>query len=495
MTDSKKTNFLIFLSAFLILFIFSCVCGIYYGHLYYDADLYWNLGKSYVVGGQFSFTNITQAWRGYLLPLIYCVANWVGITFNHSGIIGFRLISSLIYAALFSLLLPRVIEAVSGKKNKRIYCLIPLVLSLVFWYGLFIYPLSDVIAITFNFSLLLVAVRLIKHMNSDEQIQNISIRSGLLWYSVLFGFLAYSTYNIRTIYQFSGILAFLIIIWLSYKKTKNIKLILILTLSIIFGVLVASIPQIIINFNVIHKFSMRVPIDSLLSNQLYWGMYVQRYDTNIGTNYPNPGVLFLDPVGQAIIAKEGIKNFFSIFHWMKLVIKYPLDFVGMYTRHFFNALLPVFPETYISNIYLPQKVLLMLLNYLILYFSALSIYVEHRIKKENVPSKKINSKDKSYIKQLKDTEIIKYNKILAFIIILIPCIAILPGAIEIRFFFAAYLIIYGYLAFAFPWKETKLYLQNHKFANIIVLVIGFAVCCSVWGNTFVNLQYAKLFLN
>ena len=120
--------------------------------------------------------------------------------------------------------------------------------------------------------------------------------------------------------------------------------------------------------------------------------------------------------------------------------------------------------------------------------------MEHRIKKENVTSRKINIKDKPSIIQLKDMKTIKYNRILAFTIILIPCIAILPGAIEIRFFFAAYLIIYGFLAFAFPWREVKSFLQKHKFANIAALIIGLAVCCSVWGNTFANLEFSTLFL-
>lgn len=124
---------------------------------------------------------------------------------------------------------------------------------------------------------------------------------------------------------------------------------------------IIALPQMYINGHYTGNYTPRVLTEqlsgystSLEKTHIFLGLSASRYETYLGNpiDYPTPAVLFIDPIGQTLLAREGITLAnFSYFSLLGLLIKYPLDVLGIYTRHLISLLTPVFQETYIFSIY------------------------------------------------------------------------------------------------------------------------------------------------
>ena len=107
-----------------------------------------------------------------------------------------------------------------------------LCLSLIFWYGIFLYPLSDVMTFLF----VLIACCLLQKSQKNVGHKN-------LVYGIGIGVCLYCAYNIRSVYKFA---AFCILISAAIQNIKNRKVFGVM-LGNVCGIMIAAIPQIIIN--------------------------------------------------------------------------------------------------------------------------------------------------------------------------------------------------------------------------------------------------------
>ena len=101
-----------------------------------------------------------------------------------------------------------------------------------------------------------------------------------------------------------------------------------------------------------------------MSSQIQWGINYQRYGTYIGDplEYGDIRMFYIDNIGQTILNRAQITDFGSgiafIKNFIKLIVDYPLDFIGIYVRHFLNMLYPIYPEQYIQEITKDKSLLL-----------------------------------------------------------------------------------------------------------------------------------------
>lgn len=74
--------------------------------MYYDAQNYIDLANSMVLDGKFSFSNFSQSIRGYLLPFILLIANYISKVIFNSEFIGIRILNSISITLIIYVILP-----------------------------------------------------------------------------------------------------------------------------------------------------------------------------------------------------------------------------------------------------------------------------------------------------------------------------------------------------------------------------------------------------
>lgn len=432
-----------FVVLFVILFVASIIVHTIINNTdaHYDDSIYWWLGKA--LG--WNVKNIEWGFRGWLLPYIFSMCYQFGLLFQ-SEFVGYRIFASLMFAFAFTFLFSYIAKILDFKASNRRIALAGGVCGVVFFIffrGLFIYTLSDFYAFTLS---LLSVVFLHSLIEREQRLYIKSIEAFCL------GLCLYGTYNIRTIYLFSLIACFCVmIIWQLFGK-KWLETIVTGGCCGI-GMFLCAIPQMIVNHNLSGNYSWKVPTEGLMLYQLQWGVTAERYATFIGdpAQYSTAGMFFVDNVGQAILNKEQITEFASYGQLIRVMLKYPLDFIGIYVRHFLNMLYPIYPEQYIQDLTKDKSVLL------ILFYTILFIAVSNFI----------------LLFQLKS------KRWVWICLILLPCLCILPGAVEIRFFIALHFLIYMYAILGL--KEFWIQFKMHKAGYIICYVTGFLLYIAYAG--------------
>ena len=409
---------------------------------YYDDAVYWGLGQAC----GWDVKNMSWGFRGWLLPYIFSMCYKFGMLFD-SEMLGYRLFSSAVFAFTFAVLLKYVIQLLDFKIKEEKTVLLGGIcvgsLFFLFFRGLFIYTLSDFYAFSLSLCSILLLNRIVEY---EQKIYIKALEAFFL------GLCLYGTYNIRTIYLFSLIACIaVLLVWQLYQK-KWLQIMVTLP-SCFGGMMVCSIPQIILNHHLLGNYSWKVPTEGLMLFQLHCGISTGRYATYIGdkSQYGEAGMFFVDAIGRAILEKEQITEFTSYGQFFKLIFKYPLDFMGIYVRHFLNMLYPIYPNQYIQDI-TRDKTLLLWLFYTILFIAI--FYFIHSFK-------------------------IKSKRWIWFALILLPCICILPGAVEIRFFIALHFLIYLYAVLGI--KEFIIQVKEHKFKYILAYIIGFLLYVAYAG--------------
>lgn len=356
---------------------------------------------------------------------------------------------------LFGYLFPKLVCPEKIQPVKIICCFL---VFFALFSGLMIHPLSDLPALGMCACAMEACNRLSK--------KNSGWKNAALVF--LCGVTCYFAYNIRTIYLFAGIyvLAALVIrIWRQgtriCKKIGN-------TLLTAGGFGLAGIPQLLLNRHFGDGLSIWVPTSGLMKTQLFWGLQYQRYDTFAGTlaEHPAPQMYFIDSVGQALLAREGITGFETWFDFFRLLFKYPIEIGGIYIRHFVNMLLPCWPDQYVYNLD-SIKVVFALFSLVATFLFALVL-----CEKASAGS-------------------LIYKK---FVPLLIPVLFILPGAVEVRFFIAVYLLIIYTLGFNTDWKKLFGYIRQHLIKVITIFILYSGVICSIWSSCLASESAYKLFM-
>jgi len=220
----------------------------------------------------------------------------------------------------------------------------------------------------------------------------------------------------------------------------------------------------------------------LFSTQLGWGFDIQKYETNIGNTYSSPQVKFLDPHGESILIRSGYKSIpytkngqigpdipLTLIEYGGLAIRYPLDFLILYARHFFNGLDIIYNTVYVPNIYaiafIPR-----ILNYTI-WFMAIIFGA----------SKVSSLRLRSLVSQL----------ILPTIIAL-PAFLSIPVAMEVRFMLPLHFMAYILISFeVLPgfFALNPIRKKEMIFKNIFWYGGYLFLCFLLSANTYMKLQY------
>lgn len=422
-----------------------------------DARLYWTLSSSLL---DFSFP---QTIRGYFYPLILTPSKLLSEYIPSLGLFPFRAFQALIYALLFSILLPYAFINIFGGKINLLRRLIPALIVSIVFPGLISYPLSDIPALLLSVSSICATI------TARKKTSNLTIASLLMFA----GFLAYAAYNTRTIYLFPAIVVLLtiptVILYHHSLKTKVVG-----TLFFIFGITLSAAPQAFINLQYYKSPNPLVVTDlhgsSLFTRQLFWGITVQRYETQVepGQTVSKP-VFYFDPKGEEVFKRNSLDSeSFSITEYIKLVISEPLSFLEIYVKHFVAGIDVRDGEAY-TKIYSKEKKTISIVS-ISLFIIGLFFLI-----------RSITSAPQ--IRGADHHAILRYRLYWLFIIIL-PVLAILPGAIETRFFLPVHSLAYCSIAFIeagriFPSKKNA---AVQMMCCAIMIYIAFNIAQSSLAN-------------
>lgn len=421
----------------------------------YDTAQYSSIGDSLFLSGSYSINNICDDFRGYAFP------SYIGFCNMVSEKIGFRnaywWISSFVFSFLFfSFTVFYQGVFLEGEKNDStiIRGWVPLILLIVFFYGLITYPLTDLYA----------ALLCVLGAHLLFTATNYSV--GLLRRYVLYfisGIVLYITYNIRTIYQLTLISAIVVIVFAGWewKKSSNGPIINTIVLPVSFyviGAAIASFPQVIINYHKYRIISPWINNRNLFVSQLFAGLQHSRYATYIGdANECAPGMIFTDQTGTIITNEWSALEWpLTIVSYIKMFFRYPIEYIAIFGKHIVNAIFILFPEQYIKDIHVNRSIyaIMSIIAFLLIVIALLMIYHNKRLNS-------IEIKGKEKIKTL-----IMFS-------VLLPSIAILFGQSEERFMVLPLLLGYSCIS-CVNFRDLTRYLTKKRRTVFIVCLVIFA---------------------
>jgi hypothetical protein len=412
----SKPNIYSFCIVFLTLLITHQILGI--KEFPFDSSTYWTLSTPA------SVANFPDIVRGYVYAYLLFPIHALTDAINDSGRIVFRVSTSAIYAYLLTG--PGAnffLQCFGGRLTVSRRILFAL-LTIGVFPGLFLYPLSDMPA----------ALALIIAISFADSAKRKN------WLAFLFfsGAAASAAYNIRTIYLFAFI-ALLFIIPFVFLRNKSWNARGLGLVAFILGAFIVALPQMAINKR-IHDVATPLVLatvngKSLMATQLYWGITIQRYETYNGGDTPAPSLYYRDPAGIALRSLD--ESLFTddptIGDYISLVAKHPVQFLGIYGRHFINGIDIRDGLVYVTKPSI-NKSIVAFLCYSLFFFGALIFCTR----------KKPRWIEVAYLAPL-----------------LIPVLAIVPGAVETRFFMPLYLVLFGTIATQFEWSDFSKLLKKH----------------------------------
>lgn len=423
----------------------------------WDAGGYWKLSAADLL---FDFP---KEIRGYFYPALLSPSRFISDSIPVLGLLPYRIMSSLVYSYFFAVLLPAFYLHIFGGHVTFLRRIITPLLVAVLFPGVIIYTLSDLPALALMIGASACA------LFSTNQPSNVK-RYAML---ALSGVLAYGAYNTRTIFLFpAGVLALSLPFFVYNKHTLKTKLLA--TLAFLIGTAIGSVPQVLINLKNQNSMSPMVittsPYNrSLFASQLLWGITLQRYETSVDKTSPGAGVFYLDKAGERLFAANKIGSEpFGLRAYLKLAIQNPIDFIGIYGRHIVNGLDLRDGEVYTMG--QPwKKNALAAFNLLILISGLLVITLTIALQRVNT-EQKIKGAFWTFLT-------------------LLPVMAIIPGAIETRFFLALHLSIYCALAFSTDFGSIKTLLRRHWLLIGLALVVCTTLFFSISTTTMSGPQY------
>ncbi|WP_130908555.1 hypothetical protein [Pseudomonas sp. Sample_16] len=384
----------------------------------YDSTTYWNLSTPAFIA------NFPDIVRGYVYAYLLFPIHALTDAINDTGRVIFRISTSAIYAYLLTGPVANFFLQCFGGRLTFIRRIVFALLAIAVFPGLFLYPLSDMPAA-------LAMIIAIAFAGSAKR---------KYWLAFLFfsGAAASAAYNIRTIYLFAFI-ALLFIVPLVFLRSKSWNARGLGMVAFILGAFVVALPQMAINKR-IHDVATplvfaTVKGKSLMATQLYWGVTIQRYETYNGGDTPAPSLYYRDPAGIALRSLD--ESLFTddptIGGYIALVAKHPVQFLGIYGRHFINGIDVRDGLVYVTKPSINKSVVAFLC-YSLFFFGALIFCTRQNPRRIEV----------AYLTPL-----------------LIPVLAILPGAVETRFFMPLYLVLFGAIATQFEWSDFSRLLKKH----------------------------------
>ena len=227
------------------------------------------------------------------------------------------------------------------------------------------------------------------------------------------------------------------------------------------GVLLLLAPQAAINqrhFGVVSPFvlTVRPPAPSLFLVQLQWGVQYQKYETNTGSDYPEPTMFFTDAAGSRLWRSSGRTRLDTYSEYWELLRREPATVVGSWLRHLFNGLDVQYPTPYIKAVYVATWPLVWL------NFSALVLGLAVLFRRVGQAGARP-----------------EVRTVLALLALLGPCLATLPVAMECRFLLPLHLLLCAAAAFAAHPRQLWRACSARQLAFGLALYAGSVGTCLV----------------
>lgn len=407
-----------------------------YNPFVHDSAYYWSIANSFTGGESFSIINFTNDLRGYFFPfLLFLLKSLAGLIQVEDKIL-FYVFSAFFFTFLSVYIIPWFTSTVIGWKTHLLGRGGISLLLFFFWRGYFLYPLSDFPA----FAALLIGVTLFTK----------SLRTPGKYLPAFASFFLAAALNIRPVYLVSLLILFVLGIIFLMKNNKRI--IAQWLLAFILGGSIVLLPQYQINRTHLQKNSPLVQAryagENLYVKELFWGLGTQKFETNIGDNFPSITLVYADPFKEKLRKTNLLKDK-TLSGYIKIARRFPVDMAISYFKHLFNGLDMFFSTPYIKNIY-ANHMFLSTVNYLLWL-----LVIYH-----------VMNMDLSHV---------SYFSTAGVVTLLSPVVLAIPIALEIRYFLPAYVIAYIIIAFGPGPKILLQSIRRNKW-NLIRI----AAVCIVW---------------
>ena len=417
---------------------------------YYDSWYYWHIADPIKTPDGYDLYAFPNTFRGCIYPILLFFSRVVSLNLFDNEFWIFRIVISMCVPFLFVYELPTIFN----KKIKSLSELIRIVVVYIvfaFIFSDFIkYPLSDIFALFF--------------LCTAFYCYNLELKHKSIVKSIIKGFCVgcffYLAYNTRVAFIMAIGLSVVIYLFFAFKKKLFDYLLII---SVFVGASITSLPQILINHHYTEVYSPRVltenhnPHQKLEMLQLFWGLRVDMYETYVGKDqqWPEPGVNFIDRAGHEIIEREHFdKDHFTLAEYFSLYIKYPLDMIGIMSKHLVAYMTPKYYDLgYVYNLK-NDRTFLFLFSIMIWFVGG--GYAVYAISKGN-----INIRNTLYL-----------------LLLALPFLAQVPGAPEIRFFLGIYVLCYFFVFYYNSYSNRSFLTWLKK--NWIGLIVTFCIILMLW---------------
>jgi hypothetical protein len=453
--SSKNGQGFAFVLGFFLFFFLQIGKGItFFPH---DAGAYWGLADPA------KFVDFPLTIRGYFYPLFLMPSRALANLGGEHALYPFRIFAAAFYSFCLTVVLPNFWEVCIGGVVCFWRRLVVPVLVALMYPGVVIYPLSDLPAFLFLVLSLYLGMRGLQYDSYKRW----------LWI-FLSGLLAYGAYNTRTIYMFPVLcLPFLLVFFCkggTFFKAKILTLVVFVA-----GALLASVPQAVINYRTQDVISPLVMTTtggkSLFAHQLLWGLTIQRYETNIGPD-STPGQYFVDKSGELFVAAQKLddpNSPLTVSGYFSLLLRHPAQFFATYARHVVNGFDLRDGDVYVKDIR-TEKNFKAALNFFIIFIGIWILCASQDRTPAVAPRPRFYSQ-------------LRLEKIVWIFVILLPVFAIIPGAIETRFFLPAQVLIYCTIAFQWNAKQIANSFRERPATILAAYLILFAMYMAISLST------------
>jgi hypothetical protein len=412
---------------------------------YYDASNYWQLGSSFTASGNFSLLNFAFQLRGYFFPLFLFLLKWKASLLGVDAKLLFAIYSAGLFALLTAHIIPCSLRVIfqwrTGLAGRLVFAL----LLFYFWRGHFLYPLTDFPAL----AILLLGLTSLVHTVRNQASPFWALLIGLLFGAVI---------NIRPIYQ-ASLLVVLVLALIGWSRSGWKHLIVRGVLSLV-GVALVLLPQFWINRV---NFNANTPLvlakyygdANLYVAQIFQGMKYQKYETNVGGEYPTVEMRYSDPIFEKI--PKDLRTEWSLQNYMTILRRYPLDVMVSYFKHAFNGLDVLYSTPYLQNVF-ADRTLFSLINYLI-WFLCLYYFAQSGFHGTD------------------------YVQFLGAAVLLAPVALAIPTVIEVRFFLPLTILAYGTVCYKINYREFLASLRRDPWH-----LWRFVILCGLWILTCLTLS-------
>lgn len=405
-----------------------------YHNLYYDAEDYWQLGHRFYHNGRFQLLAYDDAMRGYTYPLVNFLCLAVRKALNWDAVTVVKLLNAGLAGLLYGVVGPRLWQATTGAPALPSLArrLAWAALGFVFWRGYFNFSLSDFPALLALGAALWLAQR---------RGAGAALAAGIA--------LALAV-NIRPIYLASVVPVLVLLLW-QQRASWAPRLSLLAV-----GAALILAPQWLINQRhfqadtpLVLSQSKVLNIHNLYLQKLKWGLLHEKYESSVGRELPTGQLLFLDVAGANVLQAEHLTELDAPAQYLRLVLHHPVAVAGVYGRHLFAGLDISHPTPYLKR--WEPSLLRQLFNYSIWFWAAL-VALRRR------PT---------------------LREVLVLAALLLPCLAVIPMSMEVRFLLPLHLLLLALVAFG-RWPAWAF--QGRR-AIITVLVFGgFVLGCVLLSN-------------